>query len=239
VKAPDGSSQLQTEEQLKQYISEFFGVLRAVDGGDLSARVSPKFSEREPMVALATAVNGVIERLGRVRSDTQRYERELGEQLATIEKQRAAIKELSTPMIEVWAGVLCVPIVGVIDSSRAAEMTSALLSAVVEKKVRFTIIDITGIEAMDTRATDHFLRMARSVRLLGAECVLSGINPNVARSIIHMGVELSGIQTYRSLRDALQHHVRRQARERAAGSNGGGNREGFDAAGEPGDVSKP
>jgi rsbT co-antagonist protein RsbR len=90
---------------------------------------------------------------------------------------------------------------------------------VVEKKVRFTIIDITGIEAMDTRATDHFLRMARSVRLLGAECVLSGINPNVARSIIHMGVELSGIQTYRSLRDALQHYVKRQA---ANGKNGAG-----------------
>jgi rsbT co-antagonist protein RsbR len=165
-------------------------------------------------------VNSIIDRLERVRTETQRYERELDEQVATIDKQRAAIKELSTPMIEVWAGVLCVPIVGVIDSSRAAEMTSSLLSAVVEKKVRFTIIDITGIEAMDTRATDHFLRMARSVRLLGAECVLSGINPNVARSIVHMGVEMSGIQTYRSLRDALQHHVTRKARTPVGAPNG-------------------
>jgi rsbT co-antagonist protein RsbR len=220
VKATDGNAELKTEEQLKHYIGEFFAALRAVDGGDLSARVPARFSEAEPLAALATTVNAVIERFSRVRSDTQRYERELETQLATIEKQRAAIKELSTPMIEVWAGVLCVPIVGVIDSSRAAEMTSALLAAVVEKKVRFTIIDITGIEAMDTRATDHFLRMARSVRLLGAECVLSGINPNVARSIIHMGVELSGIQTYRSLRDALQHHVKRQSRK-ATGSGGG------------------
>lgn len=208
--------ELQTEEDLKRYIAEFFGVLRAVEGGDLSARVPTRFAETEPMTALATTVNTVIERLSFVRGETQRYERELEDQLATIEKQRAAIKELSTPMIEVWAGVLCVPIVGVIDSGRAAEMTSALLATVVEKKVRFTIIDITGIEAMDTRATDHFLRMARSVRLLGAECVLSGINPNVARSIIHMGVELSGIKTYRSLRDALQHHVRRHVRNRAA-----------------------
>jgi rsbT co-antagonist protein RsbR len=212
----ESGPKIETEEQLKQYINEFFGTLRAVDAGDLSARVSARFSEREPMAALATTVNAIIERLALVRADTQRYARELEDQLATIEKQRAAIKELSTPMIEVWAGVLCVPIVGVIDSSRAAEMTSALLATVVEKKVRFTIIDITGIEAMDTRATDHFLRMARSVRLLGAECVLSGINPNVARSIIHMGVELSGIQTYRSLRDALQHHVRRHARRRGA-----------------------
>lgn len=210
-------SEIRSEEQLKQHISEFFNALRAVDGGDLTARVPLRFAETEPMTALASTVNAIVERLGRVRSETQRYERELEDQLATIEKQRAAIKELSTPMIEVWAGVLCVPIVGVIDSSRAGEMTSALLSAVVEKKVRFTIIDITGIEAMDTRATDHFLRMARSVRLLGAECVLSGINPNVARSIIHMGVELSGIQTYRSLRDALQHHVRRQARGAGTG----------------------
>ncbi len=216
-------SRIISEEQLKQYMGEFFSTLRAVDGGDLSARVPTRYAEGEPMAALAIAVNAAIDRLAHVRSDTRRYERELEEQLSTIEKQRAAIKELSTPMIEVWAGVLCVPIVGVIDSSRAAEMTSALLAAVVEKKVRFTIIDITGIEAMDTRATDHFLRMARSVRLLGAECVLSGINPNVARSIIHMGVELSGIQTYRSLRDALQHHVRRLARRHAlTNSNGNG-----------------
>ena len=215
MKPAEKAPLIDTEEQLKQYVTEFFTVLRAVDGGDLAARVPLRFAEGEPLTALAGVVNATIERLATVRNDTSRYERELEEQLATIEKQRAAIKELSTPMIEVWAGVLCVPIVGVIDSSRAAEMTSALLAAVVEKKVRFTIIDITGIEAMDTRATDHFLRMARSVRLLGAECVLSGINPNVARSIIHMGVELSGIQTYRSLRDALQHHVRRNANGRS------------------------
>lgn len=227
-------NRISSEEQLKQYMGEFFSTLRAVDGGDLSARVPTRYSEGEPMAALATAVNAAIDRLAHVRADTRRYERELEEQLSTIEKQRAAIKELSTPMIEVWAGVLCVPIVGVIDSSRAAEMTSALLAAVVEKKVRFTIIDITGIEAMDTRATDHFLRMARSVRLLGAECVLSGINPNVARSIIHMGVELSGIQTYRSLRDALQHHVRRLARRHAL-TNGNGNGHGVSNAGGEGD----
>jgi rsbT co-antagonist protein RsbR len=222
MKASDRSPMIQTEEQLKQYVGEVFGALRAVDGGDLSARAPARFAEGEPMAALATTVNAVIERLSSVRSETLRYERELEDQLGTIEKQRAAIKELSTPMIEVWVGVLCVPIVGVIDSSRAAEMTTALLTAVVEKKVRFTIIDITGIEAMDTRATDHFLRMARSVRLLGAECVLSGINPNVARSIIHMGVELSGIQTYRSLRDALQHHVKRTGRKSDAMANGSG-----------------
>lgn len=215
-------AELKTEDELKKAIQEMFLVLRNVEGGDISERVPIRYAETEPMAALAETVNAVIERLSRVRRETEAYVREIDDQLATIEKQRAAIKELSTPMIEVWAGVLCVPVVGVIDSSRAAEMTSALLSTVVEKKVRFTIIDITGIEAMDTRATDHFLRMARSVRLLGAECVLSGINPNVARSIIHMGVELSGIETYRSLRDALQRYVRRHlAMNRKNGATNG------------------
>lgn len=228
--------EIRTEAELQQYIAEFFHVLRAVDGGELNARVPIRYSETDPMSALAETVNALIQRLVRVREQTQQHQREIEDQVATIDKQRAAIKELSTPMIEVWSGVLCVPIVGVIDSSRAAEMTSALLSAVVEKKVRFTIIDITGIEAMDTRATDHFLRMARSVRLLGAECVLSGINPNVARSIIHMGVELSGIETYRSLRDALQRYVKRsrkaqngdgdqEAAARSNGNNGNGHGE--------------
>ena len=77
----------------------------------------------------------------------------------------AAIRELSTPVIEIWPGVLCAPIVGVLDSGRAAEMTSALLSNVVATKAALAIIDITGIEAMDTQATDHFLRMARAVKL--------------------------------------------------------------------------
>jgi rsbT co-antagonist protein RsbR len=210
--------EIKREGELQRAIGDALGVLRAVQNGDLSARIDVRFGDNEPMAALGKTVNDVIHQLSRVREETQVYQRELEEQLETIDKQRAAIKELSTPMIEVWAGVMCVPIVGMIDSTRAADMTSALLQAVVDKKVLFAIIDITGIDVMDTRATDHFLRMARSVRLLGAECVLSGINPNVARSIVHMGVELSGIETYRTLRDALQYHVRRR-RLAAASAN--------------------
>jgi len=214
-------SEIKTEGELQRAIADILGVLRAVDAGSLDARVELRYAETEPMAALAGTVNAIIQQLSRVREETQVYQRELETQLETIEKQRAAIKELSTPMIEVWAGVLCVPIVGMIDSTRATEMTSALLHAVVQKKVQFAIIDITGIDVMDTRATDHFLRMARSVRLLGAECVLSGINPNVARGIVHMGVDLSGIHTYRTLRDALQAHVQRLQRAKANGQQEG------------------
>src|SRR6478752_5358556 len=189
-------------------ITAIVSALREAEGGDLSVRVDLPLAERDPIGALASAVNFMIESLAERREQTLSYQHELEAQIGMIEKQRAAIRELSTPIIEVWRGVLCVPIVGVLDSSRASEMTSALLTAIVDKKAEFSIIDITGIDAMDTRATDHFLRMARAVRLLGAECVLSGVNPAVARTITHMGVELDGIKSHRSLRDALQHYVR-------------------------------
>jgi rsbT co-antagonist protein RsbR len=208
---------VRTEADLMRTVRAIVGVLREVDAGDLTARTPVEYSVSEPVGALVSCVNMMIGSLAERREQTMSYQREIESQITTIEKQRAAIRDLSTPIIEVWAGVLCVPIVGVLDSGRAAEMTTALLNAVVEKKARFTIIDITGIDAMDTGATDHFLRMARSVRLLGAECVLSGLSPGVSRTITHMGVDLQGIQSHRTLRDALEHYVnKRRARAQAA-----------------------
>lgn len=212
---------LRTQGDLVAAVTQIVQVLREVDGGDLTARVDVKYSTREPMGALMACVNMMIASLAKHRDETLSYQRELEGQIATIEKQRTAIQELSTPIIEVWASVLCVPIVGVLDSGRASEMTHALLNAVVEKKARFAIIDITGIDAMDTGATDHFLRMARAVRLLGADCVLSGLSPSVARTITHMGIELGGIESHRTLRDALQHYVRRRAAAKVAKAAGG------------------
>jgi rsbT co-antagonist protein RsbR len=136
--------------------------------------------------------------------------RELEAKLETIERQQAAIRELSTPLIEVWSGVLCLPVVGIVDSVRSAEMTEALLEAIVDKQARIAIIDITGIDAMDTKTADHFIKMAKSVRLLGSECILSGINPAIAQTLTHIGVDLAGIRTMRNLRDALQAFLRDQ-----------------------------
>jgi rsbT co-antagonist protein RsbR len=137
--------------------------------------------------------------------------RELEAKLETIERQQAAIRELSTPLIEVWSGVLCLPVVGIVDSVRSAEMTEALLEAIVNKQARIAIIDITGIDAMDTKTADHFIKMAKSVRLLGSECILSGINPAIAQTLTHIGVDLTGIRTMRNLRDALQAFLRDQS----------------------------
>jgi rsbT co-antagonist protein RsbR len=134
--------------------------------------------------------------------------RELEAKLETIEMQQAAIRDLSTPIIEVWASVLCLPVVGIVDSQRSAEMTETLLETIVAKQARLAIVDITGIDVMDTKTADHFIKMAKAVRLLGAECIISGINPGIAQTLTHIGVDLTGVRTMRNLRDALQLHLR-------------------------------
>jgi len=144
----------------------------------------------------------------RARQRAEAANRELEAKLETIEMQQAAIRELSTPIIEVWTGVLCLPVVGVVDSQRSAEMTETLLEMIVAKQARTAIVDITGIDVMDTKTADHFIKMARAVRLLGAECVISGINPGIAQTLTHIGVDLTGVRTMRNLRDALQFHLR-------------------------------
>src|SRR6516225_2847591 len=147
-------------------------------------------AEEEAVPPFVQGVNEMIEALAAQEQRNIDYQRELEDKLGTIEQQRAAIRELSTPIMEVWEGILCLPIVGIMDSTRSADMTDALLKAVVATRARCTIIDITGIEVMDTHTADHFIRMAKSVRLLGAECVLTGINPQIAQTIVHMGVEM-------------------------------------------------
>lgn len=214
---PHGTSEatIRTDAEFRAAVDAMASMLLSVEQGDLSARVDLPYSEEDPIGALASCVNTMTALLAERREETLSYQRELEEQIEMINKQRLAIHELSTPIIEIWAGVLCAPIVGVLDSARAAEMTTALLNSVVETKAGLAIIDITGIEAMDTQATDHFLRMARAVKLLGSECALSGIHPNVARTIVHMGVDLAGVASYRTMREALQRHVKTKKRNAA------------------------
>ena len=150
--------------------------------------------------------------LGETVARHENANRELEAKLETIERQQAALRELTAPMIEVWSGVLCLPVVGIVDSQRSAEMTESLLEAIVARQARLAIIDITGIDVMDTKTADHFVRMVKAVRLLGAECILSGINPGIARTLTHIGVELAGVRTMRNLRDALLFYLRAEHR---------------------------
>jgi rsbT co-antagonist protein RsbR len=194
-------------EQLLSQVADILLVISDVGNGDYATRLNTDLPENHPLAALYAGINEMIESLQQEQQRSTAYRKDLEEKLATIELQRAAIRELSTPIIEVWEGVLCLPVVGVMDSTRSAEMTEMLLRSIVDKKARCAIIDITGIQVMDTATADHFLRMAKAVRLLGAECVLTGINPNIAQTIVFMGVDLGDVTTLRSLRMALQSFV--------------------------------
>jgi rsbT co-antagonist protein RsbR len=201
-----------SEEEILQSVTNALATLQNVGYGDYSTQLDVQVGDTSPLASLYMGINDMICSLSAEQERRQAYQAELEDKLTTIEKQRAAIRELSTPIMEVWDNVLCLPVVGIMDTARSAEMTNALLQAVVEKKARCTIIDITGIDVMDTRTVDHFMRMARAVRLLGAECVLTGINPHIAQTVVHMGIDMSSVVTHRTLHEALQQFVARSER---------------------------
>jgi rsbT co-antagonist protein RsbR len=194
-------------DEIRETVVDALLILSNVAQGDCSTQFEVDLHGSNPLSFLLAGINDLISALGTEQEQSRVFRRELDERLATIEQQRSAIRSLSTPVIEVWRGVLCLPVVGVMDTARSAEMTSALLQTIVEKGTRYAIIDITGIDVMDTRTVDHFIRMAKAIRLLGAECALTGLNPHIAQTVVHMGLDLSDIVTHRSLRDALFRYV--------------------------------
>jgi rsbT co-antagonist protein RsbR len=210
-------------EGFLEHIADVLMVLSEVTSNDFSSRLTTTLPDDHPISALYKGINETVASLAAVHGRMTAYQRELEDKLETIARQRAAISELSTPVIEIWNGVICMPFVGVMDTARGAEMTEAILRATTEKDAKCTIIDITGIEVMDTGTADHLIRVAKAVRLLGARCIVTGISPTIARTIIHMGVELDGVVTRRSLRDALQEFVRGEIKEalQAAREQGG------------------
>ena len=195
------------DQGLLESVADALLALSNVGFGDYETRLKVEPGDISPLASLYAGINEMIATLGLEQQKSRAYQQDLEDKLATIEQQRAAIRDLSTPIIEVWDGVLCLPVVGVMDTARSTEMTTSLLRAVSEKSARCTIIDITGIDVMDTRTVDHFMRMARSVRLLGAECALTGMKPSIAQTVVHMGIDLTNVVVYRNLRDALQHYV--------------------------------
>jgi rsbT co-antagonist protein RsbR len=126
-------------------------------------------------------------------------------QLQQIRQQQETIRTLFSPIIQIWPQVLALPIVGELDRDRAAETTEQLLQAIVSARCQFVIIDITGVKTVDAVATEQLLKMHRASRLLGAECLLSGISPQVAGFIAQTGSDLSDLGSFRTLESALRH----------------------------------
>jgi len=120
-----------------------------------------------------------------------------------IRRQQEELLELSTPVVKLWEGVLAVPMIGVLDSSRTQLVMESLLQSIVETGSGLAIIDITGVPTVDTLVAQHLLKTVTAIRLMGADCIISGIRPQIAQTIVHLGIDLQGITTKASLADAL------------------------------------
>lgn len=137
-------------------------------------------------------------------SAAKHAEEDLRAKLDLIERQQRVIRALSTPIIQVWDHVLTLPMVGVIDSARASEIMQSLLNEVVRTRARFAILDMTGVDAIDTATAAHLLSLIRAIQLLGAEGIVTGLQPSIAHTIVGLGVDLSGILTLATLREGLK-----------------------------------
>ncbi|CAA2109356.1 STAS domain-containing protein [Variovorax paradoxus] len=120
-----------------------------------------------------------------------------------IRRQQEELLELSTPVVKLWDGVLAVPMIGVLDSGRTQMVMEALLQKIVETGSELAIIDITGVPTVDTLVAQHLLKTVTAIRLMGADCIISGIRPQIAQTIVHLGIDLQGVRTKATLADAL------------------------------------
>ncbi|MFB4368635.1 MULTISPECIES: STAS domain-containing protein [unclassified Pseudomonas] len=123
---------------------------------------------------------------------------------AVIKRQQEELLELSTPVVKLWDGILALPMIGTLDSQRTQVVMESLLQRIVETGSEIAIIDITGVPTVDTLVAQHLLKTVTAIRLMGADCIISGIRPQIAQTIVHLGLDLQGVSTKANLADALK-----------------------------------
>ncbi len=128
---------------------------------------------------------------------------------ATILRQQNEMLELSTPVVTLWSGVLALPLIGTLDSERTQVVMENLLQRIVETGATIAILDITGVPTVDTLVAQHLLKTVAAARLMGADCIISGIRPQIAQTIVHLGVDLNSVTTKATLADAFEVALRR------------------------------
>jgi rsbT co-antagonist protein RsbR len=158
------------------------------------------------------AISGFVDRAALFTFDSYVRVRE-----SLIADQAEQLLELSTPVVKLWEGVVAVPLVGTLDSARAQVVMERLLQTLVDTGSPYAIIDITGVPAVDTQVAQHILKTVVAARLMGADCIISGIRPQIAQTIVALGIEFGDIATKASLADALR-HVLGKTGQRAPGA---------------------
>jgi rsbT co-antagonist protein RsbR len=160
---------------------------------------SPQFT-----AAALSDVSQLLDKIGLYTTEVFQRGRE-----QVIIRQQQELMELSTPVVTLWDGVLALPVIGTLDSSRTQVVMENLLQRIVETGASIAIIDITGVPTVDTLTAQHLLKTVAAARLMGADCIISGIRPQIAQTIVHLGVELNTVVTKATLADAFSVALRR------------------------------
>jgi rsbT co-antagonist protein RsbR len=203
---------------VKEILSDL-SASRAKGGYTPSETASFIFSLKEPLFGLvrqeadsdAAAVaretweaTELVDKLGLFTMESFQRTRE-----DVISRQQQELLELSTPVVRLWDNILALPLIGTLDSARTQIVMQNLLDAIVQTRSDFAIIDITGVPLVDTLVAQHLLKTVAAARLMGADCLISGIRPQIAQTIIHLGVDLTGVTTKATLADAFAIALRR------------------------------
>lgn len=128
---------------------------------------------------------------------------------AVIRRQQKDMLEMSTPVIKLWDGVVAVPLIGTLDSARTQIVMESLLQAIVETGSKVAILDITGVPTVDTQTAQHLIKTVSATRLMGADCIISGIRPQIAQTIVHLGIDIYDIATKATMADAIKEAMER------------------------------
>jgi rsbT co-antagonist protein RsbR len=151
--------------------------------------------------------NQLLDKLGLFTTDVYQRSRE-----EVIRRQQDEMLELSTPVVEIWEGILALPVIGTLDSERTNVVMETLLQTIVQTRSELAIIDITGVVTVDTLVAQHLLRTVAAARLMGADCIISGIRPQIAQTMVHLQIDLSTVTTKATLAEALRFALRRSRR---------------------------
>ncbi|WP_109480746.1 STAS domain-containing protein [Paraburkholderia sp. C35] len=155
-------------------------------------------AQPQELADVSWTVNLLLDALGLFTTEVFQRSRE-----AIIARQQEELLELSTPVVQLWEGILALPLIGTLDSARTQVVMESLLQKIVETGAAISIIDITGVPTVDTLVAQHLLKTVAAARLMGADCIISGIRPQIAQTIVHLGVDLTNVITKSTLADAF------------------------------------
>jgi rsbT co-antagonist protein RsbR len=168
-----------------------------------------KSSENDPVELVNNMLTAdlLLDKLGLYTTEVYQRSRE-----EVIRRQQEEMLELSTPVVQLWEGIVALPLIGTLDSARTSIVMETLLQTIVDTRSELAIIDITGVPTVDTLVAQHLLKTVAAARLMGADCIISGIRPQIAQTMVHLQIDLSAVTTKATMAEALRFALKRSGR---------------------------